>query len=93
MEKKRIEQEKNKKMFSYQIQLRMDSQKHKYIAIKDAEERAKVNNVFKNEMVYHFKKHEFLENRIGLQQQCLKQKQKINDKTKNTQIKKRDEKK
>ena len=44
----------------------MDSQKHKYIAIKDAEERAKVNNVFKNEMVYHFKKHEFLENRIGL---------------------------
>ena len=67
MERKRLEYEKEKEMFGYQIQLRMDSLKHKYVAIREAEARKKVNRDFKKEIKYHIEKNEFLENRIQLQ--------------------------
>ena len=53
MERQQMEYEKEKLMFSYQIQLRMDSLKHKYVAIKEAEARKKVTSDFKREIQYH----------------------------------------
>ena len=44
----------------------MDSLKHKYVALKEAEERTQINKIFKKHIENHHKNNEFLENKVGL---------------------------